>query len=135
VTTSEVIVFPDVQALLCDYLRDRLAEHGYAGIFVGSKVPIDRPDEFIRVMVVGGERRSVKIDAPRLVVESWAATEESAADLAAIVRGLIFALDQYNDVQVYNVNETQRPTNLPDPKTSHERFTATYIVPVEGHAI
>lgn len=134
-TTSEVVVFPDIQELLCDYLRGQLTEYGYTDIHVSTKVPTVRPDEFVRVMVVGGERRSVKIDAPRVVVESWGATEQSAADLAKVVRGLIFALDRHDGVQVYNVRETQRPINLPDPKTSHERFTGTYIVPIEGHAI
>lgn len=134
-TYGELIVFPDPQALLCNYLRDGLEDRGYSGIFVGTKVPNERPDTFVRVMVVGGERRSIKVDAPRLVVESWALTEAEAGDLAEMVRALIFSMDRYDGTQVYDVNETARPTNLPDPKTSHERFTATYIVPMSGDVI
>ena len=134
-TYAELVVFPDPQELLCSYLRDRLEERGYTNIFVGTKVPTNRPKMFVRVMVVGGERRSVKIDAPRLVVESWGSTESEASDLAEMNRALIFAMDRWQGTQVYNVQETARPTNLPDPLSTHERFTATYIVPVSGYVI
>jgi len=133
-TTAEVIVFPDVQALLCDYLREGLLAHGY-DVFVGSKVPTDRPDEFVTVQVTGGFRRSVKIDVPSVVVDSWGGSEQGASDLAEVVRGLIFALDRYQGTQVYDVSEGRRPVNLPDPKSSHERFSATYSIPVSGYAL
>lgn len=140
-----VVVFPDVEDLICNFLREQLEGFEPAVEYVSTRIPgllpsddRERPDTFVRVMRVGGYQRDIAVDSPTVAVESWALKESDAYKLAAKCRGLIYALDsvQYDGktVQFYTNpnNEDGSLVNLPDPQSTHSRYTANYLVPVRG---
>lgn len=128
---SEVIIFPDVEALLIDLFVDELPGFGYS-IPVASRVPNPRPSTFVRVMRVGGVATNMVTDTATVAVEAWAATESAAIALASTLRGILHAAELSRGV--YSVGEFAGPANLPDPATSQIRYTATYSVGVRGTA-
>lgn len=136
--TGEVIVFPDVEGLLCSYLGAALASRGVDAP-VGTAVPNPRPSAFVRVQRTGGPVSPALfcMDAPMVVVEAWATDEVAAATLAALVRGLLHALPGQEDsaTPVYRVDELAGPANLPDPNTpGMTRYTLTASLLVRGTA-
>ena len=81
----ELIVFPDAVELAIDYLTAELAARSEtAG--VGARVPNPRPAELVRVRRAGGTVANLVTDAATLVVETWAADEYRAMELAQLVR-------------------------------------------------
>lgn len=128
---SEVIIFPDAEALLIDLFADELPGFGYS-IPVASRVPNPRPSTFVRVMRAGGVSRDRVIDVPTVAVEAWAPTETAAIALASTLRGILHAAESSRGI--YSVGEFAGPANLPDPATSQIRYTATYSVGVRGTA-
>lgn len=130
----EVIVFPDVEWLLCDYLRAELPNYGKT-LAVDTYIPRPRPDEFVRLMRVGGSAE-LTIERPRVAVEYWATAEGAAHDGLQVTLGLIFAIDELGGHQFY-MRPDERPAviNLPDPESSHIRYTANVDVPVAGYAV
>src|SRR5262245_57169489 len=131
---TEVIVFPDVEALVVNYLSAALPGYGW-DVHVGTKVPDPRPDEFVRVIVTGGTQRDLIVDQPTIALEAWAILEPRAADLAALCRGLLYAMDVVDGVQFYHCDALSRPQNLPDPQSDQIRYTATYSLSYRGAAI
>lgn len=136
--TTEIVVFPDVEQLLCDYLTATLPAHwtvpGGGVLKVGTRVPNPRPAEFVRLFVTGGAQRDLAVDTPRVTVDAYAERESRAHDLAAICRGLIHAIDTVDGVQFYRIESGSRPQNLPDPTTGQTRYTATYSLDYRGAA-
>lgn len=131
--TREVIVFPDVEQLVIDGLTPELETLGFS-VPVATRVPDPRPDEFVRVIRTGGSRVNLVVEAAQITVEAYAARESRAERLAALCRGILPALDVVNGVQVYGVDEFAAPANLPDPRTTQHRYSATYAVRVRGAA-
>lgn len=119
---AEVITFPDVEALLVTYLDALIPER------VATKVPDPRPTALVRVMRTGGPRRAVTIDNPQITVQTWGATEVAAAELAQRVRALIHAAESFGAVEVLKVDEFSGPQNMPDPLTTHPRYSFTLSI-------
>lgn len=124
----EVIVFPDVEQLLVDAYKTELAARDW-NVPVGTKVPTQRPAEFVRIIRTGGTRRGLVLDDAQVTVEAWGQRESRTSQLAQLCRGLLPTFDF-----VYGVDEFAAPANLPDPTTSQVRYTATYRVTVRGYA-
>lgn len=88
------VVFPDVELWVCTYLRGVLATRpeSYASTaYVGNKVPNPRHDRMVVVRRDGGPRLDVVREAARLTIRTWATTEQEAANLARLVRALMWA--------------------------------------------
>jgi hypothetical protein len=135
----EILVAPDTETLIVRYLTAQLASRSpWTTTQVHTKVPKTRPTQFVRVLRTGGTR-SQFIDTATLVIESWAGDGITASNLAQMVRGLLFALDQvtYNSVtyQFYAPQEFSGPANLPDPDSDQERYTETFSVGVRATAV
>lgn len=132
---TEVIVFPDAEGLICDWLPGELADRGRT-VTVSTKVPNPRPSEFVRVIRAGGPQLNLVQDRPTLIVEAWAATESAAASLAELSRALIksTAGTVIGGVTVYRVDELGGPNNNPDPDSAQARYTVTLSMLLRGTA-
>lgn len=136
---NEVVCFPDTVKALCDWLRAGLADRGYDGVHVGTRVPDVRPATFVRLLATGGTRDidpGVPLADVQVTVEAWANFESSAHDLAQLCRALIWAArGTQTAVTVARVAEVAGPGHQPDPLSAHHRFTATYLVRARGSAV
>src|SRR5690606_4191537 len=114
----------------------RLADLGFA-VPVSVQIPNPRPESFVTVPRVGGPPRTLVVDFATVSVDAWAARPEKAHALEHGARGLIApvpgeVLDGY---PVYRVTEFAGPGNLPDPLSSHSRYTQTFSVFIRGRAL
>lgn len=137
---AEVIVAPDVETLIVQYLTGRYAAiPAYATIKAYTKVPATRPALFQRVLRTGGVRRQIVIDNAQITLESWGNDAIAAVNLAQLTRGLMFAIDRVtyagSTYQFYEPQEFSGPANLPDPDSDQERYTQTFSVGVRGSAL
>jgi hypothetical protein len=129
-----LIMFPDAELVMCDWLRSALLARGY-NVPVATAVPATRPPSFVRLMRTGGARHTLVSDAAQITVECFAVKESAAANLAAICRALIHSTPgQVPAVMVYRVEELGGPQNLPDPSTTQYRYTQTFEVHLRGTA-
>jgi hypothetical protein len=136
-TAPEVIVFPDVEQVLCDWLTTALTAHGQA-VPVSTRIPNPRPAKFVRLIRTGGTVGPVLVlDGPIVAIEAWAATESQAAALLQLTRGLIATLpgQDIGGVTFYRVTEVGGPGNLPDPVSDQARYTYTVSILLRGQAL
>jgi len=110
---AEVLISDDIEAALVPYLKDGL------GVPVVTKVPHQRPVEFVRIARLGGNRRIMIQDQATIGVWAWAATYERASLLGRLAEGLIFGLEGMRLGQsfVYYVTSIVGPTMTNDPDT------------------
>lgn len=132
----EPIVFPDVEDLLVTYLTGEYALRGETAS-VHTAVPNPRPDRFVLVPRLGGQRLGLVVDAPTIGLETWALTDGQAASLMGLTRALIGALpgQALAGHQIYGVEEFAGPGNLPDPLSTHGRYVYTVSIRIRGHAL
>lgn len=129
---SDLVVFPDVEALLCGWLRAQLST-----VAVGNKVPNPRPDPFVLVQRHGGIRNTVVTDAAQVGLECWAGRDYEAHDLLQQCRSLLLYRlpgQILTGHTIYRVDEFAGPSNLPDPASSMPRWVAEFQVHVRGIA-
>jgi hypothetical protein len=121
-----VVVFPDAEALVIDYLAGVLG----SGVNVGAELPED-VQAAVPVVAVSlldiDEVLDVVLEDPVLDVEVLAADKASASDLARLVSAYMKALTgkQVPGALVYEV-ERQGLTWLPDDVTDLPRYVLTY---------
>jgi len=110
---AEVLISDDIEAALVPYLRDQL------GVPVVTRVPHERPAEFVRISRLGGNRRIMIQDQAMVGVWAWADTLERASILGRHAEGLLFALEGLRLGQsfVYSVVSIVGPTMTADPDT------------------
>lgn len=114
-----VVIFPDAVLVTIQYLRASLP-----GAAVYSRVPDPRPAEFIRIQRLGGTRRLLFMDRPRIDVECWSDSEENAEALCARARAYVLAMAGKRDgTTVYNVAEVSGPMWLPDSVSGQPRYS------------
>lgn len=133
----EVIVFPDVEAIVVSYLNAEFTARAETAR-AGTKVPATRPAKFVRVLRTGGSSSLVE-DRAQLTIEAWATTAVAANALMQLTRGLMHAIDQVtysgSTYQFYRPQEFSGPSNRPDPDSDMERYTETFSVGVRGTAL
>lgn len=122
----DAIQFRDVEAVAMGYLGPFIP-----GIPVVSKIPITRPDVFVRVMRVGGPAETMVSERAMVTVEAWALTEADAVNLLNVCRAWL----NRSDGVMFGVKELGGPINLPDPVTSQIRYTMTFMIRLRGTAI
>lgn len=123
-----MVLFPDAVDVVIAALDADLPEP------VRSRIPNPRPDTFVLVRRTGGPKRNVVTDGAQVTVESWALTDEAAADLAQEAREILNDLPGQiiGGVPVYRVDEATGPADLPDPLSSQPRYTQTFSVALRG---
>lgn len=124
--------FPDVPGILVAYLSAELT-----GTHVGTRVPIERPDEFIVVRRVGGTPLYPVRDQARVDVWAWALTDPEAMDLAIACRTAIWEMsgNVFSGVTVYRVGEFMAPQQMDDPETGIPRVWATYELDLRADSV
>lgn len=117
--TKPVIVFPDAVLVTIQYLRSVLPD-----VTAVSRVPNPRPPEFVRIERLGGIRRNLILDRPRIDVECWSGSEEDAEALCSKVRAYVLAMaGKRGDTTVYDVAEVSGPMWLPDSVSGQPRYS------------
>lgn len=89
-----LVLFTDAEAWAVDYLSGFLStrpETYAAGVTVSTRVPSPRTGRMVVVRRDGGPRQTPVSEVARLGVRVWAATDEDAADLTALVRAALAA--------------------------------------------
>jgi hypothetical protein len=124
---AEAVLFRDVEALVCAFLRKPLL----GTIQIGIRVPSPRPAEFIRVLRTGGPQETLVSEAAQITIEAWAQTEARASLLLSQCRALLNAADE----TIYGVREFSGPANLPDPLSAQLRYTMSFQVRARGTVI
>lgn len=130
---TEVIAFPDAEAATVAYLKAQLAARSIAAT-VATHVSNPRPDPLVQVYRTGGPRSSLVVDAAQLTFDCWADLETDAADLARMVRALVWAMPGLSST-AYRVQEMTGPQNYPDPASGSARYRFSVIVSARGSAI
>ncbi len=98
----------------------------------GTRIPLPRPPEFVRVVSAGGVERDLVSDTFTLAVEGFAATETAAQRLCAFAIAYLQSAGRsgiLGGITCYGVGVTALPANLPMPSVPDRyRFTATITV-------
>lgn len=111
------------------------------GIFVGTKVPKDRPKRFIRTVRTGGFRRDAITDVARVTFECWAPSSTEAERDAQTVRDLLYRSpgtvlsNREARFKIHRVEEVAGPADSPDPDTASPRYTLTSEVHLRGRML
>lgn len=113
-----VVIFPDAVLIVIEYLRSKMP-----GVPVHSQVPASRPSEFIRVERLGGTRRTLITDRPRIDIHCWSTSEGDAESLSARARAHVLAMaGSRGTTTVYAVYEVGGPQWLPDNVSGQPRY-------------
>lgn len=130
--TTEVIVFPDAEALAVTYLKAKMT-----GVTIATKVPDPRPSKLIKVTRVGGSKLRLNADSPVLAFECWGSTSVEASDLAKYARAYVDAMsgETVNGVWVFKVREVGGPAYFPDPDTDSPRYQFSVAIDTKGVAL
>ena len=112
---------PDVEGIVIKLLEP-------LGVRRATKVPRDRPAEFIRVSLTGGSGGLV-LDVPSVLVECWAGSTVRAGELARQARSLLIdsRFDVVSGWQVYGV-DCAYPTYYQDETSDRYQFPANVRV-------
>ena len=128
---AELLVAPDVVALVCVWLRTQLPTiPDQTAVPVHRAVPSPRPASFVTVRLLGGAGRDPALpvtDRASVAVEAWAGNVAAAHDLAQNARACLHAAQGavHGGIQVYRVVEAGGPVDLPDPLSTQSRVTFT----------
>jgi len=133
-----VVIFPDVQRVVVEYLTDTLAERTEPYVFgvkVGTVVERPRLPVAVTVERAGGVRTLPSVDNPRVELVVWHGTDEDAQLLAQLVRALLHAMPGVVEtttgpVTVTRVADFAGPFRSPDPQSDHPRVRLTVEVGV-----
>lgn len=103
---------------------------------IASKVPANRPAEFIRVSRAGGVPFNPVTDRARIVVETWGTDPGSCAIRAALAQAQLLAArrQMVAGVHVASVEVAGGPQDFPDPVTDHPRYVQTVELGLRGRA-
>jgi hypothetical protein len=130
--TTEVIAFPDAEAVAIAYLKSRIA-----GVTVSTKIPDNRPPKLIKVTRVGGTKLRLNADSPLLVFECWGSTTVEASELGRLARAYVDAMagEKVNGVWVYKVREVGGLAFFPDPDTKLPRYQFSVAIDMKGASL
>ena len=133
---SEVIVFPDVEALVVEGLSDALTARG-RNAYVSTRTPNPRQPDMVRVSRTGGARRDLVTDQPMVTVECWGEDGPAASELARLCRALVWSWggSMVAGEWVRAVREVGGVVSFPDPDTALPRYQFTVQLDTRGEAI
>lgn len=100
---------------------------GLLGIQVGTRVPRERPAEFLVVSRTGGGTVNMVMSRPTVLVESWATDPAVAWENAAAAWAHLGASDETDlpGIYVADVSLTE-PVDYPDSATGTPRYQFIY---------
>lgn len=116
----------DVEVLLIGWLRDQLGD----GIVVRDELDNNLLDELPTVQVerVGGTDDGLRLDRALVDIDVYAATRGDAADLAAVIRGLLLRLSgsTVEGAVIGRVRTESAPVSRPYENLGLRRVGGTY---------
>lgn len=126
------LIFPDVVAWACSYLRDALGQRPEPyteNVHVGANTPDPRKNRMVIVREDGGARLDDGVrDSCLLGINVWATSEQEARQLAQLVRSLLWAAPDGSN-GVVRVESGTRPVMVPDEsKQARAFFTIPVVV-------
>ncbi|TKT03443.1 hypothetical protein [Streptomyces lasalocidi] len=131
---TEVIAFPDAEALVISYLKPKMG-----GVTVTTKVPNPRPanGKLIKVTRLGGSQLRLNADSPLLAFECWGSTTVEASELCRLARAYVTAMagEKVNGTWVYKVREVGGPAFFPDPDSDSPRYQFSVAIDMKGVAL
>lgn len=141
----EILVSADPEKAILAELSAGFPVHGFPGLTtalktVGTKIPTakPKPDDFVRVVAVGGGGRDLVTDSPTVVLEGWSTSEQRARDITALGVAIIEAAGRaglLGGVPCYRASGTV-PGNSPHPTvTDRFRFTSTISADLRRSAV
>lgn len=122
-----LILMPDVEALTVTALNQGFATR-MPGVTWATKIPNPKPEKFGRIILAGGVEETIVTDQANLLVEGWAEKEADAVAICALARSILLSLDG----ELFGGLTVALPANLPDPTTSHTRYTCTVGIRVRA---
>lgn len=129
---AKVATFSDVEDWLPTVLDAAVS------VPVASRAPDPLVASFVRVFRSGGPGRTNRVaEVATVVVESFAATEMAAQQIAQTCRTTIAELEDTTPavgVHVKAVTEVSSPGNLPHPTIPGSRYTQTFDIGLKGTA-
>lgn len=94
---------------------------------MSTQRPRDLPPEFIRILLIGGNRKNKITVSRTFAIEAWAGNSARAVELVEATYSIIHSLENsvVEGVHIGAVGDFALPADLPDPDTAHSRFTFT----------
>ena len=122
------VVMPDVELWACGYLKTALAARpeAFANAYVGIKVPQLRQSRMVVVRRDGGPRLDTVREAARLSVNVWAPTDLECANLARLVRALLWQAADGDPV--CRVSDLSGPSSVADESEVPRRFFSVELI-------
>lgn len=114
----DLIIFPDPEVLVGDYLQAGLAARGITRA-VSTKAPTEMHaaagrDPYIRIMVTGGAAAGQFLDDAQITIECYSDSEQDASDTASLARAILHYMGRDPLSGAHTVTDVSRPVNLPD---------------------
>jgi len=139
---AELLVLADIEAAVIAELEATLPAHGFAA-HIATKLPPQstaaKPDEFVRVITVGGTDQTLVSAAPRVAVECFARVEARAQRLAAFALAALQTAGRsgtLGGLVCYRVTAEALPGNLPMGSVpDRARYTFTISADVRKLAV
>lgn len=134
-----VLIYPDAVDVALHYLRPALTlwqdahpDAAWAqGVAVENRIPTQRPERLVILRHAGGVSPSLTIDRPRIDVQVWHQSSQSAYALAQLVRGLLHQLVGVGPVRA--VRDDTGAIPVPDPAVpSAVRYLLSVELTVRG---
>lgn len=129
----EVILFGDVEAAAVSVLSDAFGDRSETAT-VAASIPTPRPTRLVVIRAVGGVRRDVANEAPRLMYDAWAPKASEACALADLARALLVSVrgQSVGTLVITRVDDTARPVPLTDPKSGATFYRGEVTPHVRG---
>lgn len=120
----DLIIFPDVDVLVGDYLTAGLALQGEA-LHVSTQESTEHR-EYIRIRSTGGGQAALTLDDAQVTIECFADDETRAMHLATLSRAIVQYMGRDNKSGVLAILGDSRPVILPHPSgLARATFTFT----------
>lgn len=118
----EALTYPDPKAALIAYLNT------FLDVPVASRVPHERPESFVRVLLAGGEGGvGGLLSDVAFTVEAWDDDESKAQARAQEIRGVLRSAYTMGGYPVYGYHEWGPPVDLAD-ESRQWRYTFTFAI-------
>lgn len=126
---SELLIPADAELAVMREFRAALVGSRFSSATVGTKIPLTKPAQFVRVVATGGTERDLVTDSPLLTLEAFCVEEGDARDLAALLVAFLQRAGRagvLGGATCFGVEVAGLPSNLPHPDVpTHFRYTAT----------
>lgn len=109
----------DAEAVVITALKSRLIDAGQPDVYLNRRVPDTRHDRMVIVTRDGGAWNGLT-DIARMRVRCFAANDEDAADLAALVIRLVLGLTA--DATALHVEHLSGPLDTTDTSEQPQRY-------------